>query len=263
MRPSPLSPSGHIAAPARPVAVRPASLPELARLALGGLLAATLTLAGTAALASEADGAGRAQIIEFSAEASQPAANDLAVAVLYAEHHGPNPGAVAREVNRHIAAALQTASAHADVTSKSGNVSTWPVYAKDGQGRIESWRMRSEIHLESRNLGAMSELVGTLQGSLALSQLSMQPAPDTRMAAVDEATVAALRAFERRAALIANSFGKRYRIASLSIGDSGHYPPVMPRMRAAAMLADAAPAPMEGGESLVSINVNGKIELLD
>lgn len=227
------------------------------------LLAAALAFGAPALAAEDAPGA-RQQTVDFSAEASQAAVNDLAVAVLYAEHHGPNPAAVAREVNRHIAAALQTASAHADIKAQSGNTSTWPVYAKDGQGRIESWRMRSEIQLESGNLAAMSELIGTLQASLALSQIVMQPAPETRRAAIDEATVAALRAFERRAALIAGSFGKRYRIASLSVGDSGTQPPpIMPRMRAAAMVAEAAPAPLEGGESMVSVHVNGRIELLD
>jgi predicted secreted protein len=38
----------------------------------------------------------------------------------------------------------------------------------------------------------------------------------------------------------------------------------MPMMRAgAAFTADAAPMPMEGGDSQVSANVSGQIELLD
>ena len=201
--------------------------------------------------------------VELAAEASGPAANDLAVAVMYAERSGASAAAVAREVNRDIAAALGLARAQGAVKVQSGNVSTWPAYGKDGQGRITAWRMRSELRLESTDTAAMSELVGKLQESLALAQLSMEPAPETRRKAVSDVTVDALRAFEARAKLIADTLGRRYRIAHLSVGEHGLQPPPMPRMRAAAMAAEAAPAPLEGGESRVSVQVGGRIELLD
>ena len=201
--------------------------------------------------------------VELSAEAGGAAANDLAVAVLYAERSGTSAAAVAREVNRDIAAALELARAQGAVKVQSGNVSTWPVYGKDGQGRITAWRMRSELRLESTDTAAMSELVGKLQQSLALAHLTMEPAPETRRKAVADVTVDALRAFETRAQLIADTLGRRYRIAHLAVGDHGLQPPPMPRMRAAVMAAEAAPAPLEGGESRVSVQVSGRIELLD
>ncbi|HPE05576.1 MAG TPA: SIMPL domain-containing protein [Thauera sp.] len=201
--------------------------------------------------------------VELSAEAGGAAANDLAVAVLYAERSGTSAAAVAREVNRDIAAALELARAQGAVKVQSGNVSTWPVYGKDGQGRITAWRMRSELRLESTDTAAMSELVGKLQQSLALVHLTMEPAPETRRKAVADVTVDALRAFETRAQLIADTLGRRYRIAHLAVGDHGLQPPPMPRMRAAVMAAEAAPAPLEGGESRVSVHVSGRIELLD
>ena len=201
--------------------------------------------------------------VELAAEASGPAANDLAVAVLYAERSGTSAAAVAREVNRDIAAALELSRAQGAVKVQSGNVSTWPVYGKDGQGRIAAWRMRSELRLESTDTAAMSELVGKLQETLALAHLTMEPAPETRRKAVADVTVDALRAFETRAQLIADTLGRRYRIAHLTVGDHGLQPPPMPRMRAAVMAAEAAPAPLEGGESRVSVHVSGRIELLD
>lgn len=230
------------------------------RRALAALSAAALLAA--APLHAAEPVAAQATTIELSAEASRAAPNDLATAVLFAERNGPNPAAVAREVNRDIAAALEIARTRADIKVQSGNTSTWPVHAQDGKGRIEAWRMRSEIRLESRNLAAMSELVGELQASLALAHISMQPAPETRRKVVDEATVDALRAFEQRAALIAGALGRKHRIAHLAVGDSGFQPP-MPRMRAAAMVAEAAAAPLEGGESQISVQVGGRIELLD
>lgn len=201
--------------------------------------------------------------VELAAEASGPAANDLAVAVLYAERSGTSAAAVAREVNRDIAAGLELARTQGAVKVQSSNVSTWPVYGKDGQGRIAAWRMRSELRLESTDTAAMSELVGKLQETLALAQLGMEPAPETRRKAVADVTVDALRAFEVRARLIADTLGRRHRIAHLSVADHGLQPPPMPRMRAAVMAAEATPAPLEGGESRVSVQVSGRIELLD
>ena len=203
--------------------------------------------------------------VEFSAEASQTATNDLGVATLYAESSGDNAAELALGVNERMVKALAVAHAFASVKAQSGGVSTWPVYAKDGQGRIEAWRMRSEIRIESRDLGALSELIGKLQADLALSQVVMQPAPETRRKAVEEATVSAIRAFEQRAALIAQTLGKGYRIAHMSIGDSGFQPPMPMRMRAvtAGMLADSAPAPLEGGESQIGVSISGRIDLLE
>lgn len=231
-----------------------------ARPLLAAFLAVT-ALSATAATAAS-DDTPPLRTVELSAEASQAATNDLGIAQLYAEQSGPDAAAVARQVNRSIAAALETSRRYADIKTQSAGTSTWPVYAKGG-GKIEAWRMRSEIRLESRNSAALSELVGTLQRDLAVSQITLQPAPETRRKAADEATVDALRSFEQRATLIASTLGKRYRIHRLNVSESGYRPPVFAKMRGAAMMAEAAPAPIEGGESEVSVTVSGSIELLD
>lgn len=205
-----------------------------------------------------------AQTVEFTAEASRGAPNDLAVATMFAERSGTDAAELAQEVNRTIAAALETARGHGDVKVQSGSAHTWPVYGKNGNGRIEGWRMRSEIRLESRNLAAVSALIGKLQASLALSQVAMRPAPETRRKAADEATIEAIRSFEQRATLIAGALGKRYRLRHMTVADGGFQPPIQPLMRAApAMMAEATPAPLEGGESEVSVSVSGRIELID
>ena len=239
------------------------------RKAWGQTLSASLAavmISFPAAATAQLTSANEAQpSVEFSAEASQTAANDLGVATLYAESSGDNAAELALGVNQRMVKALAVAHAFASVKARSGGVSTWPVYAKDGQGRIEAWRMRSEIRIESRDLGALSELIGKLQSDLALSQVVMQPAPETRRKALEEATVSAIRAFEQRAALIAQTLGKGYRIAHMSIGDSGFQPPMPMRMRAvtAGMLADSAPAPLEGGESQLGVSISGRIDLLE
>lgn len=200
-------------------------------------------------------------VVELSAEASRAAANDLARATVFAEAVGVTPGELAKRVNAMIADGLKTARGYASIRTQSGATSTYPVYAKGG--KIESWRMRSELALESGDTAALSELLGKLQTTLGVGNLVMLPAPETRKKAENEAILDAIAAFKSRANLVADALGKPYRIKQLAINDSGR-PPVMP-MRAgiAYAAADASPMPMEGGDSQVAATVTGQIELAD
>lgn len=203
-----------------------------------------------------------APTVALSADARQTAPNDLAMASVFFEADGPNPGSVSRTVNAAIEAGLAEIRKHPDVKAKTGGVSTSPTYGK-GSRRIDGWRMRSEILLESRNLAALSELIGRLQTTLSVSHLNLQPAPETRSAAADLAATEAIRAFEARAKTVSSALGMRYRIRDLAISYAGSPSPVIPMMRATAFAAEAMSAPIEAGESEIVVNISGTIELID
>ena len=210
-----------------------------------------------------AGGALAGTTVDLSAEASRPAANDMVRATVFAEASGSNPAELARRVNQDIAEGLKTIKGKAGVSVKSGHQNTFPVYAQNQ--KIESWRMHSELVLESRDAAAVSELLGQLQQMrLAIGSVSQLPAPETRRKVEDEATRDAIGAFRQRAAVVADVLGKPYKIRHLNIQQSGQMPP-MPIMRAsrAAMAAEAVPPPLEAGESLVTTTVSGQIELAD
>ena len=204
-----------------------------------------------------------ATTIDLTAEASRPAANDMVRATVFAEASGGNPAELARHVNQDIAEGLKIIRAKPGVSVKSGRQSTFPVYAQNQ--KIESWRMHSELVLESRDAATVSELLGQLQQMrLAIGSVSQLPAPETRRKVEDEATRDAIAAFRQRAAVVAEVLGKPYKIRHLNIQQSGQMPP-MPIMRASrtAMAAEAVPPPLEAGESLVTTTVSGQIELAD
>ncbi len=210
------------------------------------------------ALAATAE---RTTTVDLAAEASRPAANDLARATVFAEASGATPGELGRRVNGLVADGLKIARSYGNVRVQSGATHTQPMYGKGN--RIEGWRMRSDLTLESTDPAALSELLGKLQASLGVASLNMLPAAETRRKAETEATIAALAAFRERAKVIADALGKPFRIRHLTVNSSGR-PPVMPLMRSPAMAADAAPPmPLEAGESLVSTTVSGQIELLE
>ncbi len=200
-----------------------------------------------------------ALVAELSSEASRPAANDLAQATVSAEATGATPGELSRQINHLISEALKKAKGYPAVKVKTGGTSTYPVYAKNG--KIESWRMRSDILLESGDTATLSELLGKLQSSLMVSSLSMLPAPDTRRKAENEAMLDAISLFKARAKLLAEAMGKNYSITQLTVSTEGRYAPPVMRAAKAMSVEMAAPMPMESGESQVTVSVSGKIEI--
>lgn len=234
-------------------------MPKFFRRPLLALALALPLLAGSPlALAQDEE---RRPTVDLSAEASRRAPNDLAFAVAYVEESAPDPARLAKRVNEQVAAALSEAKRYPDVSTQTSGVHTYPVYGKDGR-RIEGWRMRSEIQLESRNLAALSELLGRLQGRLAVSRLNIRPASETERATADKAATDAIHAFEARAKTLATTLGKHYRIRHLSV-NYGRGGPVQPMMRAMSLAEDTAAVPIEAGDSEVTVTVTGTIELID
>lgn len=215
-------------------------------------------LAGSFAAASQAGA-----LIDLAAEAGRPAANDMVRASVYSEASGSNPADLARQVNGNIGEALKLIREKKGVTVKSGNQSTYPIYTQSR--KIDGWRMRSELLIESRDFGAVSELLGRLQQMrLAVGDIAQMPSPETRRQVEDEAMREAIRAFQNRAAVVAEQLGKGWKIKQMHINQGGGSPvPIMRGARATMLAAEAAPAPIEAGESTITTHVTGQIELED
>lgn len=200
--------------------------------------------------------------IELAADASRPAANDMVRASVYSEATGSSPAELAQRVNQEVAAAIKVIRSQSAVSVKSGQQSTYPVYGP-GQ-KIENWRMRSELIIESQVLATVSELLGKLQQMrIAVGSVSQMPSPETRRQVEDETTREAILAFQSRAAVVAGQLGKTWKIKQLNIQQGGHVPVPMMRAARGPMLAESTPAPLEAGESLVTTTISGQIELAD
>lgn len=202
-------------------------------------------------------------LVDLSAEASRPAANDMVRASIYSEASGSNPADLARQVNGNIAEALKLIREKKGVTVKTGSQSTYPIYTQSR--KIDGWRMRSELLIESKDFGMVSDLLGRLQQMrLAVGDITQLPAPETRRQAEDEAMREAIRAFQNRAGVVGEQLGKTWQIKQMHINQGGGSPvPLMRGARAAMMAAEAAPAPIEAGESTITTSVSGQIELAD
>jgi predicted secreted protein len=230
--------------------------------AIAGAFAVGLAANASVAVAQVQTETQKYPLIELSAEATQSVANDLGRAQAYVELSEANPSELARHVNQKVGEVLNLAKGVPSVKVRSGGVQTYPVYSKTGS-RIESWRMRSDILLESQDLPALSDLVGRLQSIAAISQLTLTPAPDTQQRALDSAMIAAIKAFRARAELAAQTLGKPWRIKNLNLSSASDHVPVMRAAMAKSFSAADTPAPIEAGESQIRMMASGSIELLD
>ncbi|WP_417070305.1 SIMPL domain-containing protein [Niveibacterium terrae] len=226
--------------------------------------ATTFALAGLlplAALAAPAQPSSEAPTLELSVEAQGSAPNDLFAATLFAEATDSRLAPLARKLNTASTAALATIRSAPAVKLRSSATRTTPVRGRDGN-RIESWRMVSEFALESRDAQALSELITKLQDSgLGLARIDTTASQQTRKKTEDQAIGEAIAAFKARAELAAQALGQHYRIRKITINTQSAERP-QPVFRAALASSAGAAAPVEAGESLLTVSVSGTVELL-
>lgn len=200
--------------------------------------------------------------IDFQSEAGQAVTNDLLLARLNTEASASTPGEVAKQLNQTLNAALRKAAAYSGVKTASGNQQTYPVYGKNN--RLEGWRGHAELRLESRDFKSAAELIAQLQSGMQLSGLQFALSADTRKQTENTLIGEALGAFKQRAEAIRTALGaKGYKLVHLAITPGyDAAPPVL--MHKAAMYAEAAPPTPElaGGESRLSVQISGTIELI-
>ena len=224
------------------------------------LLASIFLTSATIAHAHESD-APRNRI-DFQNEVSQVMPNDLMRATLSIELSDRNPGQLARALTQAMNEGLAKGRAFSTVKLASGNQQSWPVYS-DKQ-KLESWRGRAELTLESKDFKAAGELLSQLQDKLQLQGLNFVVSEETRLAAEKKLTTDAIAAFREKADAVRQAWGaKSYSLVQMNLGSSGGgggYP--RPPMAMMMKTADAAPAAeIAGGDSRVSVNVSGSIEL--
>ena len=200
--------------------------------------------------------------INLSVSAEQEVGNDVLIAVLYAERSGGEQALLADEVNRAVRDALDNVAEVPAVSARTLGYNTWPQYSNQV---LRGWRVRQTVRLESRDSAALSDLLGTLQQTLALESLGYQVSTQAREQAESGLIARALAAFRARADLVAGEMGRSgYRVVHIDVNTSGGVPrPMLMRGGAVAMkAADAAPPALAAGEQTLTVGVSGSIELL-
>lgn len=206
------------------------------------------------------------QRVDFSTEVAREIPNDQLNATLSIELSDKDAGKLAQRLNTIVNEAMKKASAYPSLKISSGNQNTWPVYGSTlaSSSKLESWRGRHEIRLETKDFKAAGELIGKLQENLQINSINFVVSADSRRKVEDSLTSEAIAAFKTRADAIRTAWNaKSYKLVQMSLGSAGGPMPYMPMMRSMKTAeADSAPAQeLAGGDTRLVVNVSGSIEL--
>lgn len=205
------------------------------------------------------------QRIDFQTEVDREISNDLLTATLSLESNNKNPTLLAKELTTAINDGLKQGQSFTTVKISSGNQQTWPIY--NDKNKLDGWRGRVELKVESKDFKAAGELISQLQTKLQLNRIDFSVAPETRRDVEKQLTAEGIAAFRQRADAIRTAWqAKGYKLVQMNLGTAGNAPSPQPMfmMRAAKveMASDAPPAAdYAGGQTRLSVQVNGTIEL--
>ncbi len=225
------------------------------------LLAASL-LSSAAAVATAQTVPPPAGVLSLSAQAVTEVPTDVVQLTLAAEQEGPEPSAISNALSARTQATLAQAKRTSGVEAQSGGFTIHP--NTDRNGKISTWRGRSEIILKSKDFAAVSKLAGELANQMQVQSIAFSLSREARQAAEQKLADQAVSAFRDKAQATTKLFGySGYTIREVSVNESGGVMPPMPRMYAKAMSADAgAPIPVEGGKTQVTVSVNGSVQMV-
>ncbi|MCX7205724.1 MAG: SIMPL domain-containing protein [Proteobacteria bacterium] len=208
-------------------------------------------------------------VVNIDASATREVANDLASAVLFVELTDTDPARLSDKINQTLGNALKLVKQQSAVQSGGTGYATYPLYGKTN--KQEGWRSRGELRVSSRDFAVLSKLLAQLQQPMS-GGLPMQLAnvsygvSDTAKAKAEEVLIEeGLQAFKQRANLIQKGFsGKSWKMINVNVNTAGGnrpQPVMMMRSASPEMGKYAADAPIESGESRLTVNVSGSIQV--
>lgn len=199
-------------------------------------------------------------VLSLDTSASTDVPADVVRISLFYEQQGNDPAALTQALNQHTDAALKLARRQDAVKVQTGSFSIAP--ANDRDGRIATWRGRSELVLESRDFAAASRLAGQLGTTLQVGDVSFSLSPEAQRQAENELTKQAIAAFRQQAMAATQAFGySGFTVREVNVGHNGGYRPPRASSRMLYAAAKTQDVPIEGGTSTVTVTVSGAVQM--
>ncbi|MDU8925008.1 SIMPL domain-containing protein [Pasteurellaceae bacterium LIM206] len=201
-------------------------------------------------------------VVSFTTEAKKEIEPDVLQVSLFYQAEGNNLAALNKNVTDRLNQAVQLAKRQA-VTVKDNSRS---VNVRYKDGKQTGWIDRGEIVLESRNFELLSQLVGQLDGVLAIENITTSISSEKMATLEEELTQTALEQFKRKADLIKKNLNmKDYRILTLELQDVSRELPAhyVRSYQYAATESAANEALAETGKETVRAVINARIALLN
>ena len=214
----------------------------------------------TAINVARADDELRYNQVRLQSQQTEAVSNDTMHVSMNTYAEMQDPAKLAAKINSAMEWALQQAKQVKGVKVSTGSYQTWPVIRKEV---TTGWRGQQDLVMESADTEALSQLVGQMQERLQIKSMRFTVSDKKRAAVENRLIVTALDAFKQRAGIIGDNLkAGGFRIVEINVNTSTQRPPMLRQANMATLSREAGDAvAVEGGESDVSVTVNGTIEL--
>jgi predicted secreted protein len=203
-------------------------------------------------------------VVSLSSSASIEVAKDVLAVTFSTQREGQDAGAVQLQLKQALDAALNEARKVArpgQLEVQAGNFSLYPRYS--AKGTVNGWTGSASMGVEGRDMPAIGQLTGRIT-TMTIARVAYNLSRETLEKVEGDVTAQAIARYRTKAANYAKQFGYAgYTVREVNVS-SGETPspdaPMLMRAKVMSAAADEA-LPVEPGKGVVTVNVNGTVQM--
>ena len=203
-------------------------------------------------------------VVSLSASASLEVTKDLLGITLNTTREGQDAASVQSQLKQALDAALTEAKKVArpgQLEVQTGGFSLSPRYTS--KGVINGWQGSAELIVEGRDMQAIGQLTGRIT-TLTISRVAYSLSRELREKTESEVSAQAIARYRAKAADYAKQFGYAsyvVREVNVSGNEQPSAPSPMYRAKAMSVAASDESLPVEAGKGVVTVNLNGTVQM--
>ena len=203
-------------------------------------------------------------VVSLSASASLEVTKDLLGITLNTTREGQDAASVQSQLKQALDAALTEAKKAAkpgQLEVQTGGFSLSPRYTS--KGVINGWQGSTELIVEGRDMQAIGQLTGRIT-TLTISRVAYSLSRELREKTEGEVSAQAIARYRAKAADYAKQFGYGsyvVREVNVSSNEQPGVPAPMYRVKAMSVTSSDESLPVEAGKGVVTVSVNGTVQM--
>jgi predicted secreted protein len=203
-------------------------------------------------------------VVGLSATASLEVTKDLLNVTLSTTREGTDAATVQAGLKQALDAALAEARKAAkpgQIDVQTGNFSLFPRYSN--KGGITGWQGTAELSIEGKDIPGIAQLTGRIN-TMTIARVGTSLSREQREKVEGDVAAQAIARYRAKAAEYAKQFGfSGYTLREVSVNgnEAPGYAPMMVQSRKAEMMSADAALPTELGKGVVSVTVNGTVQM--
>ena len=203
-------------------------------------------------------------VVSLSASASLEVTKDLLGITLNTTREGQDAASVQSQLKQALDAALTEAKKAAkpgQLEVQTGSFSLSPRYTS--KGVINGWQGSAELIVEGRDMQAIGQLTGRIT-TLTISRVAYSLSRELHEKTEGEVSAQAIARYRAKAADYAKQFGYGsyvVREVNVSGNEQSSAPAPMYRAKAMSVASSDESLPVEAGKGVVTVSVNGTVQM--